>query len=109
MKQEDLLLEVGTQALNDLSSDEKNAILNKYEEGQETMAGLKVFSILMKKFQADYRMGRMYEDLSQKYEAYRNLYFQYAKGTKAGKSSINEETYDVERSKFIKPTRDANQ
>lgn len=108
MQEANLLLEVGTQALNDLSVDEKDAILLKYSDGEEKLAGMRIFSILMKKFKSDYRMGRMYEDLSQKYETYRRLYYEYAHSVKAGKLSVDPDTQDrsdVERYKFVSPTR----
>lgn len=107
MEEQTLLLEVGSEALSDLTTDEKNAILGKYSEDEVRIAGMKVFYILMRKFQADYRMGRMYEDLSQKYEAYRRIYNWYAKTVSAGRvtSDPAEENYVVERYKFVKPTR----
>lgn len=107
MQESNLLLEVGAQAISDLSSDEKTAILARYSDGEEKMAGMKVFSVLMKKYRANYRMGRMYESLSQKYEAYRILYYEYAQSVKAGKTSSDpdNEFFEIERSKFISPTR----
>lgn len=108
MQESNLLLEVGAQALSDLSASEKSAILAKYEDGQEKIAGMKVFNILSKKFQSDYRMGRMYEDLSQKYEAYRQLYREYAQAVKAGRFGIDpstKTTYSVDRQKFLKGSR----
>ena len=109
MQESNLLLEVGAQALNDLSADEKIAILARYDDGQEKIAGMKVFSILMKKFKSDYRMGRLYEDRSQKYEAYRQIYREYCQMVSAGKLSVDPATqdrWDVERYKFVKHSRD---
>lgn len=108
MQESNLLLEVGAQALRDLSTDEKTAILDKYEDGREKLAGMKVFNILRKKFQADYRMGRMYEDLSQKFEAYDRLYKEYAQAVKAGRLGLDpskNETYTIDRYKFVKNSR----
>jgi len=108
MQENDLLLEVGSEALNDLSDEEKIAILNKYESGQETLAALKVFSILMKKFKPTYRMGKMYEDLSAKYERYRDLYNLYAKMVRAGRVGQDPDTitkYDIDRWKWPSQTR----
>lgn len=108
MDETNLLLEVGSGALNDLTTEEKNAILNKYSDGEEKLAGMKVFYILMRKFKPNYRMGRMYEDLSRKYEAYRDIYYEYARSTNAGRHGIDPDTQersDVIRYKFISPTR----
>lgn len=97
MDRENLLLEVGAQALEDLSTDEEDAILDKYENGQETLAGLHVFSLLSKKFKHDYRMGRMYQYESQKYKAYTRIYHEYLATIKAGKYKKQEDSYDVGR------------
>lgn len=108
MQENDLLLEVGSEALNDLSDEEKIAILNRYESGQETLAALKVFSILMKKFKPTYRMGKMYEDLSAKYERYRDLYNLYARMVRAGRVGEDPDNitkYDVKRWKWPSQTR----
>jgi len=107
MQEGNLLLEVGSEAISDLTPDEKSALLNKYSDGEEKLAGMKVFYILMRKFQPNYRMGRMYEDLSRKYEAYRNIYYEYARSVNAGRhgSNLEEERYDVERYKFISHNR----
>ena len=104
----DLMLEVGSDALDDLSSTEKTAILSRYESGQETLAALKVFSILMKKFKPTYRMGKMYEELSAKYERYRDLYNLYAKMVNAGRIGKDPDeitNYDIERWKWPSQTR----
>ena len=85
MNETNLLLEVGAQALKDLSADEKQGILGKYQDGQEALAGLHVFSLLMKKYKANYRMGRMYVYESQKYEAYRDIYREYSRSVNAGR------------------------
>jgi len=108
MQEADLLLEIGSEALDDLSSTEKAAILAKYESGQETLAALKAFSILMKKFKPTYRMGKMYEDLSAKYERYRDLYNLYAKTVRAGKVGKDPDEitkYDIDRWKWPSQTR----
>ena len=81
-----LLLEVGAQAIKDLSTDELYLLLDKYENGQETLAGIHVFNILTKKFKGNWRMGRMYRHDSQKYEAYRQVQREYARSLNAGRS-----------------------
>lgn len=95
MQEENLLFEVGSQALNDLAPEEKDLILSKYEDGQEKIAGLKVFSILMKKFKSDYRMGRMYENRSQRYKAYRLIYLDYAQSL--GKKKVTRPESMIEK------------
>jgi len=85
MDETTLLLEVGAEALDELSTTEKNAILMRYSNSQVKFAGMKVFDILRKKFMPNYKMGRMYESLSQKFEKYEKLYVQYAKTVRAGK------------------------
>jgi ABC-type transporter lipoprotein component MlaA len=94
MLESNLLLEVGAQALSDLSADEKEAILSRYEDSEIKLAGQKVFYILMRKYKANYRMGRLYEDLSDKYEAYRNIYYEYARSNNAGRKVDNDSTSD---------------
>ncbi len=102
-----LLLEIGSEALSELSTDEKEAILARYTDAQASVAGLKVFSILMKKFQPNYRMGKMYEDLSQKYDAYRQIYNLYCLNLNAGrttKPAKGTPRYDVEKNKYPRHT-----
>ena len=94
MLESTLLLEVGSEALNDLTSDEKTAILARYTNAQVKYAGLKTFDLLRKKYQCNYKMGRMYEYLSQKYDAYERRYKEYSQAIKAGKIA-NEDTSDV--------------
>lgn len=105
MLEHNLLLEVGSEAIEDLTADEKDAILRKFSDSEPRRAGMKVFYILMRKFESDYRMGRMYEDLSQKYEAYRRIYNWYAKSVSAGSTTSGEDKFNVPRYKFVKPTR----
>ena len=100
-----LLLEVGQEALDELSADELNAVTRTYSSGQVKMAGMKVFELLMKKFQPNYRMGRMYESLSQKFEAYKDIYFQYARSVGAGKlASDTGDERNIQRYDFLEET-----
>ncbi len=100
MDSANLLLEVGAQAIKDLSAGEEAAILAKYANGQEALAGLHVFSLLTKKFKANYRMGRMYQNESQKYEAYRQIYYEYTRSVNAGKVKSQTATVDPVGRKF---------
>lgn len=110
MQESVLLLEVGAQAIRDLSADEKDIILSKYSDAQVKYAGMTTFNLLRKKFRSNYRMGRMYENLSQKYEAYDRIYKEYAFAIKAGKNSSTESDvdYSLRRDTFVKHARDPN-
>ena len=107
MDESTLLLEVGSGALDDLTTDEKTAILARYTNAQVKYAGMKTFEVLSKKFQPNYRMGRMYEDLSDKFEAYRKIYRSYVRNIGSGKLAVDPSTqtrYDIERYKWPKQT-----
>jgi CRISPR/Cas system-associated endonuclease Cas3-HD len=109
MTQAELILEVGSEAIKDLSSEELAAILAKYTANQAPFAGLKVFDILSKKFQHSYRMGSTFEALSDKSRHYYELYLHYTQSVKAGKlgtHSLDEDSTeaasrnDIQRQKF---------
>lgn len=85
MDEVNLMLETGKDALDELSPEEKIAILGKYSNGQEPLAAMHVFKLLMRKYRPTYRMGRMYEALSDKYERYADLYNHYARVVAAGR------------------------
>jgi len=113
MLESTLLLEIGSEALSELSTDEKEALLARYTDAQASVAGLKAFGLLMKKFQPNYRMGKMYEDLSDKYEAYRRIYNLYCQNINAGRtgsSGTDELKYDIQKDTFTRhvmsPTND---
>lgn len=111
MDEINLILEVGSDALDELSTTEKSAILAKYSNGDESIAALHVFKILMRKFKPTYRMGRMYEALSDKYVAYKDLYEHYARSVLAGKLAKDVDDiakYDVERWKWPSQTKVSN-
>jgi len=93
-----LLLEVGAEACRELSEEELSVILATYTDAQPKLAGLAVFDILRKKYQPNYRMGKAYEALSDKYVAYDRLYKEYASIIAAGASSE-----EVEKEKIAKP------
>ena len=104
-----LILEVGSEALDELSDTEKTAILSNYDDDEVKYAGMKVFDILRKKFLPTYRMGRMYEDLSAKFEKYDRLYKEYCSIVSAGSLAAdpdNIDNYDVERWKWVSPTQE---
>ncbi|HID30659.1 MAG TPA: hypothetical protein EYP19_11725 [Desulfobacterales bacterium] len=107
MTEQELLLEVGSEAYNDLTTDEITAICTTYASSQKALGGMKAFELLMKKFQPTYRMGRMYKALSDKYEAYRCIYVWYTQHVDAGRLGVTEDLEDrrpVERYKWIEPT-----
>lgn len=108
MEELTLVLEVGSEALDELSTTEKNAVLAAYTDAQVKFAGMKVFDILRKKFLPTYRMGRMYEDLSAKFEKYDRLYKEYCATVAAGELGEDPDDitkYDVERWKWPSQTR----
>ena len=103
-----LTMEVGSEAVEELSSTEKTAILASYTNAQVKFAGMKVFDLLRKKFLPTYRMGRMYEDLSSKFEKYESLYREYCQTMNAGKLGEDPDDvtkYDVDRWKWPSQTR----
>lgn len=85
MQEVKLLEAIGSEALSELTQDEKAIILGKFSDDQIYEAAMFAFSLLMKKYRPSYRMGRMYEELGQKYEFYYKLYVMYANMVKAGK------------------------
>jgi hypothetical protein len=109
MTSDELLLEIGSEAYAELSTSEQTAIAAKYTVAQTRMAGLHAFQLLMKKFRPSYRMGKTYEALSQKFEAYRQIYNWYCQTVKAGKVTATSTQLDsvevVDKDKF---SADAN-
>lgn len=104
MLESTLLLEVGSEALAELSSDEKTAILAKYTDTQAALAGMRVFDVLRKKFQPNLKMGRMYEDLATKFRFYDEMYKQYARAVKAGRLGRTDfsSQRSIDRYKWVK-------
>ena len=84
MTNDELLLEIGSEAYSDLATAEITALCNKYSASQASQADLHAFQLLMKKFQATYKMGKTYEKLSDKYEAYTRVYNWYCNRVNAG-------------------------
>jgi hypothetical protein len=109
MLESELLLEIGSQAYDDLTSTEITHLTSAYTSSQISLAGLKAFDLLRKKFQPTYRMGKTYENLSQKYEFYNKIYKEYAMTVNAGKiSSTSDERDDHQNIDRWKFTSDEN-
>lgn len=100
MQETILILEVGADPLADLSAAEKSAILAKYTDEQVRHAAIKVFDLLRKKYKANYRMGRMYENLGDKYKYYDQLYHEYLSNTGAGRNASATSAESVDTRKF---------
>lgn len=109
METSELLLEIGSQAFDDLTETEISHLTSNYKSTQTQLAGMKAFDLLRKKFRPNYRMGRTYEDLSDKYRFYDELYKEYTRNVSAGKNASTEEERDdrnnLDRYKF---TADGN-
>jgi len=108
MKETTLLLEVGEEALIELSTNELSLILNLYDDSQARIAAMRVFDILRKKFKPSYRMGSLFEDRAAKYRAYENLYKEYASSVGAGKLGTpvaDTDVVDIDRNKWTRLTR----
>lgn len=109
MTEDEILLEIGSQAYSDLTETEINSLITNYSSSQKSVAGMKAFDLLRKKFRPTYRMGRTYKDLSDKYKFYDMLYKEYAATTDAGKvtssSDDRSDRNNIDRYKF---TADGN-
>jgi hypothetical protein len=109
MTTDELLLEIGSKAYADLTTQEIHAIVTTYSSEQKKMAGMKAFELLWKKFQANYKMGRMYEAESQKYEAYHKIFVWYTQQVQAGKLGHDDDLGDTRRihsEDWLKDTHD---
>jgi len=73
----ELKVEIGTEAWEDLSPDEVVYICKSFSADQLQHAAQKAFEILWKKFRPNYRMGRTFKALSDKYENYYKIYLMY--------------------------------
>jgi hypothetical protein len=95
-----IILEVTEAVWAELSAAEKAGMLAKYADTQVLPCAMHVFNLLRKKFQPNYRMGKMYENLSDKYKFFDQLYKEYTQKVNAGYTSPVSETYeqiDVDR------------
>lgn len=104
MTYDELVLEIGEEAFDELSTREKNAIAAKYTLTQTRLAGLHVFQLLMKKFKPHYRMGKTYEALGDKFTRYREIYNWYCQTVQAGKITATDTQLDavetIDKDKF---------
>ncbi len=106
----DLLLEVGSEAIADLSAAEKAAILAKYSVANIKVAAMKTFYVLALKYKPSYKMGSAFEELSSKYRRYWEIYCHLAATVGAGKLAVDvdeleDDTYNIERYKWPGQTR----
>ena len=109
MTLDDLLLEIGSEAYSEMSIADRGAIAAKYTVAQTRMAGLHAFQLLMKKYKPNYRMGKVYEALGDKFDHYRKMYNWYCQTVKAGSITATDEELDaVETIAKDKFTADAN-
>lgn len=102
MTETELLLEIGSEAYADLDPREIAALCNKYSAAHSRKAGLHAFQLLKKKFMPSYRMGKTYEALSEKFEAYTQVYNWYCATVSAGTiTATDDEMEAVTRDKFV--------
>ena len=99
ISEQDLELEIGSEAFSDLTTDEISHITSTY--GDIKQAGMKAFELLWKKFKPTYRMGKMYEKESEKYSNYRELYLLYSKSLGAGRTTSKVQNFVLERNKWV--------
>jgi hypothetical protein len=106
--EDNLMLEVGSEVLDELTAKEKATILAKYSIGQEKVAAMRVFYIAAMKFKPSYKMGSTFEDLSAKYRKYWDMYCFLAHTVNAGRTTGNNSannTVEVDRWKWPGQTR----
>jgi hypothetical protein len=107
LSENELMVEIGSEAYSELTDREITAILNMFSSSQVKLAGMKSFELLMKKFQPTYRMGRMYEQLSAKFDAYAKIYSWYTQRMGSGKIAKTTGTErNIERYKWNQWTQD---
>lgn len=80
----DILLEVGSEVLDELTETELSTILSTYSTGEEKIAAMKIFYLAALKFKPSYKMGSAFEDLSTKYKRYWDIYCHLARSLNAG-------------------------
>ena len=69
-----LRLEVGTEGWEELTEEERTYLLGF---SSLTLAALRAFDLLRKKYRPTYRLGRTWEDLDAKYRRYEALFREY--------------------------------
>ncbi len=99
MTEQDLEREVGSEAFSDLTSDEVSYIVGTFSDIKQ--AGMKAFEILWKKFKPTYRMGKLYEKDSEKYQNYRELYLLYTQTLGAGRTTSKVQNFVIKRNKWV--------
>jgi len=99
MTEDDLKLEIGSEAFEDLTLSEVAFIVGKYSDVKQ--AGMKAFELLWKKFKPTYKMGRLYERESEKYTVYRNLYMMYSSQLGAGRSTSSVNNVKLKRNTWL--------
>jgi len=88
---DELLLEIGSEALSELTDKEIDAICQRYSNVRQ--AGMRAFELLMRKYRPSYRMGRMYVRESEKFEFYRREYERLASMLGAGAVGQEDQTF----------------
>lgn len=99
MTEEQLKLEIGSEAFTHLTPEEVACITSGYSNVK--LAGMKAFELLWKKFKPTYRMGKLYEKESDRYVAYKEIYLQYVKQLSSGIHTGNSQSSAIERSKWL--------
>lgn len=97
LSEDAIILEVGSEALDELTAKEKATILAKYSAGQEKIAAMKIFYLLALKFKPSYKMGTAFEDLSAKYRKYWDIYCHLSSTLNAGVNTGDNNTTEVDR------------
>jgi len=76
--------EVGARAWDLLSTDEQTHVLAS-SDSSIALAGMLTFEILWKRFRPTYRLGKLYQAESDRYQEYYKIYCSYAAKVGAGK------------------------
>jgi len=95
-----IILEITEDVWAELSAAEQAGLLTKYGDTQVLLCAKHVFDLLRKKFKPNYRMGKMYEDLAEKYKFYDRMFKEYCQRVNAGYTSTAPDDYtpmDTER------------
>jgi len=98
MTEEQLRLEIGSEAFSNLTPEEVSYIVGKYSNVK--LAGMKAFELLWKKFKPSYRMGKLYEEESERYLAYKEIYLQYVRQLSSGVHKSGSRGGTVRRDKW---------
>jgi len=99
MLEEDVRNEVGERAWSLLTTGEQTKILAG-SGSSLSLAGMQVFELLWKRFKPTYRLGKLYQAESDRYQEYYKIYCKYARELGAGRinqDDISGTTVSVER------------